>query len=151
MRQIVAVQVTDPNICNLLISGTTAENFDAILENIDCKLNTTDVSKVIFSLGTNDVTNNKNDYDMINVHVSNAVNKMKACFPNVEIGQVKCNLTSWSVNNCMGKLCSKDHKLTYIDLWYEFAPNNNPSTNYTMQMIPVEYMCARRSSEFYIL
>jgi hypothetical protein len=27
----------------------------------------------------------------------------------------------------MGKLCSKYHKLTYIDLWYEFAPNNNPS------------------------
>ena len=27
----------------------------------------------------------------------------------------------------MRKLCSKDHKLTYIDLWYEFAPNNNPA------------------------
>ena len=42
-------------------------------------------------------------------------------------GQVKCNLTSSSVNNFMGKLCSKDHKLTYIVVWYEFAPNNNPS------------------------
>ena len=75
-----------------------------------------------------------------NVHVSNAVNKMKACFPNAEIGlcsilprkgkrpgQVKCSLISSSVNNFMGKLCSKDHTLTYIDLWYEFAPNNNPS------------------------
>jgi hypothetical protein len=72
--------------------------------------------------------------------VSNAVNTMKACFPNAEIGfcsilprkdkrpgQVKCSLTSSSVNNFMGKLCSKDHTLTYIDLWYEFAPNNNPS------------------------
>ena len=36
------VQVTDPNICNLSISGTTAEHIDAILENVDCKLNTTD-------------------------------------------------------------------------------------------------------------
>ena len=75
-----------------------------------------------------------------NVHVSNAVNKIKACFPNAEIGlcsilprkgkrpgQVKCSLISSSVNNFMGKLCSKDHTLTYIDLWYEFAPNNNPS------------------------
>jgi hypothetical protein len=58
------VQVTDPNICNLSISGITAENIDAILENVDCKLNTTDVSKIIFSLGTNDVTNNKNDHNM---------------------------------------------------------------------------------------
>jgi hypothetical protein len=58
------VQVTDPNICNLSISGITAENIDAILENVDCKLNTTDVSKIIFSLGTNDVTSNNNDHDM---------------------------------------------------------------------------------------
>ena len=36
------VQVTDPNICNLSISGTTAEHIDAMLENVDCKLNTTD-------------------------------------------------------------------------------------------------------------
>jgi len=84
--------------------------------------------------------------------------KMKACFPNTEIGlcsilprkgkgpgKVKCNLTSSSVNNFMGKLCSKDHKLTYIDLWYEFAPNNNPSNSYT---IPVEYMWARREQVF---
>ena len=42
------VQVTDLNICNLSISGTTAENIDAILANVDCKLNTTDVSKMIF-------------------------------------------------------------------------------------------------------
>ena len=42
------VQVTDPNICNLSISGTIVENIDAILENVDCKLNTTDVSKMIF-------------------------------------------------------------------------------------------------------
>ena len=42
------VQVIDPNICNLSISGTTVENIDAILENVDCKLNTTDVSKMIF-------------------------------------------------------------------------------------------------------
>ena len=58
------VQVTDPNICNLSISGTTAENIDAILENVDCKLNSTDVSKIIFSFGTNDVTSNKNYHDM---------------------------------------------------------------------------------------
>jgi len=100
----------------------------------------TEVSKIIFSLGTNDVTNNKNDHDMINVHVSNAVNKMKACFPNAEIGlcsllprkgkgpgQVKCNLISSPVNNFIGILWSKDHKLTYFDLYYEFASNNNPS------------------------
>ena len=80
------VQVTYPNICNLLVSETSAENIDAILENVDCTLNNTDVSKIIFSLGTKDVTNNKSDHDMINVHVSNAVNKMKACFPKVEIG-----------------------------------------------------------------
>jgi hypothetical protein len=36
------VQVTDPNICNLSISGTTAEHIDAMLEHVDCKLNTTD-------------------------------------------------------------------------------------------------------------
>jgi hypothetical protein len=43
------IKVTDPNICNLSISGTTAENIDAILENVDCKLNTTGISKIIFS------------------------------------------------------------------------------------------------------
>lgn len=99
---------------------------------VECKLNTTDVSKIIiFNLGTN----NKTDHDMINV--SNAVNKMKGCFPNAKIGlcsilprkgkgpcQVKCNLTSSSFKLFIGKLCEKDHK---INIHCSLVPNNNPS------------------------
>ncbi|CAG2244320.1 ecm [Mytilus edulis] len=74
------------------------------------------------------------DKEMICVNMTNAINKVKAEFPNADIcifsilprkgkGQTltKCNLTSHSVNLYMEKVCSKDQRLSFIDLWDDFC------------------------------
>ena len=76
------LKITDPTICNISVSGTTAENIDAILPTAVSKVDAERIDKVILCLGTNDVTKNKTDQDMINIFITNAINKLKVTFPN---------------------------------------------------------------------
>ena len=128
----------DSSICNLSVTGSTAENIDTLLETADGKVDAQQVTKVLFSLGTNDITKNKTDQDIVNVYLSNAIHKVKEKFPNANVvvlgilprkGKsptiVKCNLTSTFANSFLHKLCSKDLRLSYVDLWSEFAPKNS--------------------------
>lgn len=71
--------------------------------------------------------------------MSNAIHKVKETFPNADIGicsilprkgtgpnNVKCNLTSSFANAFMNKMCTRDSRLSFIDLWHELAPKNIP-------------------------
>ncbi|VDI48268.1 Hypothetical predicted protein [Mytilus galloprovincialis] len=128
------LKISDNRIHNASVSGSTAEDIDKLLVSLDKSVDKNYVSKVIFCLGTNDVTRNMTDKEMICVNMTNAINKVKAEFPNADIcifsilprkgkGQTltKCNLTSHSVNLYMEKVCSKDQRLSFIDLWDDFC------------------------------
>ncbi|CAG2188893.1 unnamed protein product [Mytilus edulis] len=128
------LKISDNRIHNASVSGSTAEDIDKLLVTLDKSVDKNYVSKVIFCLGTNDVTRNMTDKEMICVNMTNAINKVKAEFPNADIcifsilprkgkGQTltKCNLTSHSVNLYMEKVCSKDQRLSFIDLWDDFC------------------------------
>ena len=113
----------------------------SLLESAEAIIHIESVDNVIFSLGTNDVTQNKTDQDVVNISMSTAINKVKGKFPNANIavcsvlprkgkspGITKMNLTSSFVNTFVQKMCRKDHRLTYIDLWEEFFSTRGSPT-----------------------
>ncbi|CAC5415917.1 unnamed protein product [Mytilus coruscus] len=128
------LKISDSRIHNASVSGSTAEDIDKLLVTLDKSVDKKYVSKVIFGLGTNDVTKNNTDKEIICINMTNALNKVKAEFPNADISIfsilprkgkgpnfTKCNLTSHSVNMYMEKVCSKDQRLSFIDLWDDFC------------------------------
>ena len=132
------LKFTDPNIINVSVSGSTAEGIDSLLDLAEANVDPECVNKVIFSLGTNDVTKNKTDHNVVCVNIANAINKTKCKFPNAEIGVCnilprkgkspnicRMNVTGLSVNTFIESLCKKDPKLSMIDLWTDFSPNGN--------------------------
>ncbi|KAK3083605.1 hypothetical protein FSP39_000185 [Pinctada imbricata] len=120
----------DESIVDASISGATLHNIrqtiDKALDEIE--KNESNIEKVIVSLGTNDVSQNKLDSEQVILNFTAAINEVKAEFPNAEIGvcgiiprkgrneRVKnFNSVAESVNRFALKMCAKDDACTYID------------------------------------
>ncbi|CAC5422679.1 unnamed protein product [Mytilus coruscus] len=132
----------EDNLINASINGATLEKIDqclgAAFENHRVKSNGSNVGKVIISLGTNDLSENKHDSDQVNVYATQAIVKVKQAFPNADIGVCgniprkgnsnhihTINETATHVNKFLEKLCLKDEVLTYIDVDNIFTKNDN--------------------------
>ncbi|CAC5361409.1 unnamed protein product [Mytilus coruscus] len=59
------LKISDSRIHNASVSGSTAEDIDKLLVTLDKSVDKNYVSKVIFGLGTNDVTKNNTDKEII--------------------------------------------------------------------------------------
>ncbi|CAC5420631.1 unnamed protein product [Mytilus coruscus] len=79
------LKISDTRIHNASVSGSTAEDIDKLLVTLDKSVDKNYVSKVIFGLGTNDVTKNNTNKEIICINMTNALNKVKAEFPNADI------------------------------------------------------------------
>ncbi|CAC5395494.1 unnamed protein product [Mytilus coruscus] len=75
------LKISDSRIHNASVSGSTAEDIDKLLVTLDKSVDRKYVSKVIFGLGTNNVTKNNTDKEIICINMTNALNKVKAEFP----------------------------------------------------------------------
>ena len=73
---------------NASISGATLENVDQCLNLAleNASMNQDVVKKVIVSLGTNDISKNKDDSDQVNIHAMKALSKVEQTFPSAKIG-----------------------------------------------------------------
>ena len=92
------------------------------------------------SLGTNDVTQYRNDTEQIIVNVTTCVENVKHKYPNASIGVCSIlprrgkgthiqalNSVASSVNTFIKQLCLKNNKMRFIDLWSKFTPTNVPN------------------------
>ena len=129
--------MNEPNLINASISGTTLENVDQCLnlalENASVKQSQDHVKRVIVSLGTNDISKNKDDSDQVNIHAMQALSKVEQTFPCAKIGVcsilprkghsnyiMTVNDTATKVNRFLKKFCEKNEVYEFLDTGKHF-------------------------------
>ena len=60
----------NPNVHNISVSGTTLDQVQTLLDKSDSQVDSENVDSVVLSLGTNDVTQYRNDTEQIIVNVT---------------------------------------------------------------------------------
>jgi lysophospholipase L1-like esterase len=63
----------NPNVHNISVSGTTLDQVQQLLDKSDSQVDSENVDSVVLSLGTNDVTQYRNDTEQIIVNVTTCV------------------------------------------------------------------------------
>jgi lysophospholipase L1-like esterase len=76
----------NPNVHNISVSGTTLDQVQKLLDKTDSQVDSENVDSVVLSLGTNDVTQHRNDTEQIIVNVTTCVENVKHKYPNASIG-----------------------------------------------------------------
>ena len=130
----------NPNVHNISGSGTTLDQVHKLLDKSDSQVDSENVDSVVLSLRTNDVTQYRHDTEQIIVNVTTCVENVKHKYPNASIGVCSIlprrgkgthiqalNSVASSVNTFITKLCLKNNKMRFIDLWSKFTPNNVPN------------------------
>ena len=78
------------NVHNIFVSGTTLDQVQKLLDKSDSQVDSENVDSVVLSLGTNYVTQNRNDTEQIIVNVTTCVENVKHKYLNANIGV--CNI-----------------------------------------------------------
>ncbi|CAC5375324.1 unnamed protein product [Mytilus coruscus] len=127
------LKISDSRIHNASVSGSTAEDIDKLLVTLDKSVDKNCVEGHLW-FGYKRRHKNNTDKEIICINMTNALNKVKAEFPNADISIfsilprkgkgpnfTKCNLTPHSVNMYIEKVCSKDQRLSFVDIWDDFC------------------------------
>ncbi|KAK3091907.1 hypothetical protein FSP39_023596 [Pinctada imbricata] len=145
------MNIKDARVIDASISGATLFSVRQTLDKARSTLKEdANITKVVLSLGTNYVSQNKSDPEQVILNLTSAVNEVKQEFPVAQLGicgiiprkgrsdRVKnFNSIAESVNRYAIKLCARDDLCTYIDtpaiftrngiLAVEFYDSNDPS------------------------
>lgn len=128
---------SDHSIKIISKSGATSEDIHDLIQQAQ-KHDNSDIQDVIIHLGTNDVTRNRGNPDIININITEAMGKVQDAYPNSRItvasilprnGQnvEQFNRTGKTVNAFIKKFCQR-HEFQYIDndkLFLEKGKPNN--------------------------
>lgn len=134
------VKQTDSSIKIISKSGATSEDIhDLIKMAHDEGVVDSDVNDVIISLGTNDVTRNRNNPDTVNINLTEAMGKVQDSYPGARVtvssilprnitGQSgdQLNRTGKIVNSFMQKFCQR-HEFQFIDNDTVFLEKGKPN------------------------
>lgn len=116
-------------------SGTQAAEVDSLLKIAEAKLEASKVEKVVIHLGTNDLSRAHGDVDTVKLNLVEAVNKVKAFFPDAVTGVAaipprkgkgakvhRYNNEAKSVNHYLRTLADRDTRVEFLDTYQVFAP-----------------------------
>ena len=122
------IEINHPSVEVCSLSGARMENVENLLEKTEAQHNADLVKKVVVHLGTNDVTNNKNDVAQVIINYTLGLNTIREKFTKAEVfltsipprygrseAVINHNEVSTGVNRYLDRLASTDPMLHYLN------------------------------------